>query len=88
MRYVKLIIFLTSSIFIGCAGQPPKLQPCNVLSPKYAECLRYGKNNRQYREDVPIYEIIGYKCLSPKDLSKTKSYIKRLIDNIEKIYMD
>jgi len=44
-------------------------------------CTPTDPNKASYR--ISVDELLGYTCMSPQDFAETKSYIRRLLEELD-----
>jgi len=77
MSYVLLLSI--SLVLSSCALSPPNIIRCSIINKDVAQC---NPSDGSPSYDRPINMMRGYSCLSADDLAKSKSYLKKLINEL------
>ena len=77
MTYLKWIILLIS---VGCVSAP-HIEPCDIINGTVAQCVPTDAKKPVY--DKPVRRMRGYRCYSPNDRVKIKSWVQSLLDNMD-----
>lgn len=65
-------------VLSGCATRPPDITPCSIVNVDVAECTPTDPDEDIFDKD--LVEMLGYTCLSPKDLGEIKRFIREVTE--------
>lgn len=77
MLLVALTVILSS---VGCVTAP-KPDLCTIVNYVEAQCTPTDPEKQEY--DKLLKDMLGYTCLSPKDLGDMKKYIRNLMERLD-----